>query len=48
MKRTARILTMWTTVIALTLSLAAPAAAHHQICQWINGERVCIPPEEGP
>lgn len=48
MKRTARILTMWMTVIALTLGFTAPASTEPLICQWVNGERVCIPPEEGP
>lgn len=32
----------------IALSLAAPATANHQICQWVGDKWVCIPPEEGP
>lgn len=49
MKRPARILTMSITVIALTLGFTAPASADKPLaCTWVNGNRVCVPPEEGP
>lgn len=47
MKRSARILTMSITVIALALGFIAPASADEPLtCTWVNGNRVCIPPED--